>query len=40
MLEAEDIEGYQIMSQTPVGPSGGCVGSQLVYRIWLLNCDC
>lgn len=40
LLEEDEIEGYQIMSQTPVGPAGGCVGSQLVYRIWLLNCDC
>lgn len=40
MLDANTIEGFQIMSHTAVGPNGACVGSQLVYRIWLPNCEC
>lgn len=40
LLDADDIEGWQVVSQTSQGPQGGCVGSQLVYRFWLPNCDC
>jgi hypothetical protein len=37
---AGTIQSYQITSHTAAGPQGMCVGSQLVYRIWLPNCDC
>lgn len=40
MLEANTIEGFQIIGVTPQGPQGACVGSQLTYRVWLPNCDC
>lgn len=40
LLADEGIESFEIMSHTPIGPQGGCVGSQVKYRIWLGNCEC
>lgn len=39
MLTARTIEGWSIVSHTPLGPLGGCGGSRLTYRFWLPNCD-
>lgn len=40
LLTAGSIESFTVVSHVPVGPQGGCVGSQLVYRFWLENCGC
>ena len=39
LLDAGSIDNWQIVSQGPQGPQGGCVGSQLVYRVWLPYCE-